>query len=124
MLFYSHKTFILICFLSVLFCSLTWKQAKLNILQSSQNIPASKLLDFFCLYLFFHLIFLISIATTLIYANTNASGQRIDLRDLRTFGNSGKRGGGGGKGGDFFIYFYEMFSAKLNLYLGMRQSRL
>ena len=27
-------------------------------------------------------------------------------------------------GGDFFIYFYEMFSAKLNLYLGMRQSRL
>ena len=31
---------------------------------------------------------------------------------------------GGGKGGDFFIYFYEMFSAKLNLYLGMRQSRL
>ena len=31
---------------------------------------------------------------------------------------------GGGEGGDFFIYFYEMFSAKLNLYLGMRQSRL
>ena len=39
-------------------------------------------------------------------------------------GIQGKEEGGGGKGGNFFIYFYEMFSAKLNLFLGMRQSRL
>ena len=50
-------------------------------------------MDFFCLYLFFHLIFLISIAGTLIYAYTNTNGQSIGLQDLPIFGNLGKKGG-------------------------------